>query len=338
MGDNNIIKSSIDNNTVEMFLTMFLLYDIAKKNNNLYKEDEDSQIVKHIIKLYTEQVKPDYVSIIYNFKKKYILHESIVEQNTPTGENKTNIKDIKRKERDGLSLVYDYIQNFDIEKDYFNIFVQSLEIHKRLYTYFDEENIKNKEKEYQEAIKLKEEAQKEKNLEKYKLSKEKLKNLQTSYEKFGGNLRNSNVYLKDTDVKVPNPEIAKAYINSYLNPEKIKEYEEVLSNADIFSYIDYCVKICAELIKYQPFQDGNKRTFRSLLNLMFKKRNLPPVYINPKERKAYKEALVEGMKTDDYKALCSFYYYKICDSINELDILPYFKHRKINDIKMKKKI
>ena len=101
-----------------------------------------------------------------------------------------------------------------------------------------------------------------------------------------------------------------------------------LGDKDIFEYINDCVKITTELIKAQPFSDGNKRTFRALLNLLFKSRGLPPVYIEVNEREEYKDALLKAMINNDYSSLNKFYYYKVCDSIYELDIEPTIKKEK----------
>lgn len=61
---------------------------------------------------------------------------------------------------------------------------------------------------------------------------------------------------------------------------------------------------------------------------MFKKKNLPPVYITKKERKAYHNALEKAIGEHDYRALDSFYHFKICDSIYELDFAPFMKKYK----------
>ena len=140
---------------------------------------------------------------------------------------------------------------------------------------------------------------------------------------FGGKLRDLQAYLFDTNIEVMSPKDALKFFNSFLgNSDKIMDE---LKNKGIFEYINECIKITTELIKAQPFFDGNKRTFRSLLNLMFKARGIPPVYINVDERAEYKEALLKAMINNDYSYLNKFYYYKICDSIYELDIEPRMK-------------
>ena len=306
---NNIKNATIDKDTLELLITAFQLYEIAKLDNNVYRKDENLQIPKNLIEQYYKRIKPNYNNMIYNFRRKYVSNELLVEKNDSP------------EERKGLNLVYDYIQNFDVDKDYFNIFASSLVIHSLLYRPLDEMNASGISEIKEEALRLKDEAKKEKSLEKLKRAQELLRNVQ--YEKFGGQLRKGAVVLRDFNVDIPDAEEAMYLFNSYLSPEKIKEYEEALNNPDIFAYIDYAVNTTADLIGMQPFGDGNKRAFRSLLNLMFKKKNLPPVYITRKERKAYHEALEKALSEHDYSDLDAFYYYKICDSIYELDFQTY---------------
>lgn len=138
------------------------------------------------------------------------------------------------------------------------------------------------------------------------------------HPEFGGNLRNGSVILNNENVEVPPADEAKKFFQSFIG-RKLPEVD--LKNAvSIFDYINSCIYITTELIKAQPFADGNKRTFRALLNLMFKQYNLPPVYVKTKERVEYKDALMKAMKKKDYTSLIQFYYYKICDSIYDLDI------------------
>jgi len=75
-----------------------------------------------------------------------------------------------------------------------------------------------------------------------------------------------------------------------------------------------------DLIKLQPFLDGNKRTFRALLNLLLKKVGIPPIYIKQEEREVYKRELLKAIIEADYSGIIRFYYFKIADAIVSLDI------------------
>ena len=299
-------------NELQLLIASFDLYFDAIKNKNLYRNPNGIQIVKLLISSYYSIVNPDYQSIIFDFRKKYVANEVLVEKNNTL------------EERRGLSAVYDYIQDFDVDKDYFNIFLCAMIIHEKLYSVLDAQRIDDK-KLLEQIIQLESEAKREKDVEKYKKAQE-LKKQKADSSKFGGKLRNDGVMMKDFNHEVPSARDACIFINSFLSEEKVNEYNKMLNEAGIFEYVDYCVKIIVDLIKNQPFFDGNKRTFRSLLNLMFKKRNIPPVYINAKERDEYKSALKEAIENGNYDRICGFYYYKICDSIYELDI----KKRAIN--------
>ncbi len=313
--DSNLLQTNAKENIREMFALTFELYKVAEKNKNLYRIDPDGTIPQKLIELYYKEIKPDYNSLIYSFKRKYIPNEALVEKNDT------------KEERQGISLVYDYIQNFNPDKDYFNIFVTGLELHRLLYKPLDDKNNRDYAIEYLETQSLIEQAKANKDINMYKEAKKKLESLNNSICKFGGKLRDddNNVALLGVDIDVVSAAEAKRIYNEYLSDEKKIEYENMLASKNIFLYINYCVKTIANLIKIQPFNDGNKRTCRSLLNLMFKNKNLPPVYITKNERAAYKDALIKAIKDDDYNDVYNLYCYKICDSIYELDIVPYLQ-------------
>ena len=145
---------------------------------------------------------------------------------------------------------------------------------------------------------------------------------------FGGKLRTTNVMLRDIEVEVPEPNIAIKEYNEYLKPEISNQVFNNYFNNELFLYINDCIILTTELIKLQPFQDGNKRTFRALLNLLFKRVNIPPIFIQPEERDEYKQALIKALQEDDYSEIIKFYYYKICDAIILLDIENSINHEK----------
>lgn len=328
----NLENARIDDDSLDLLITAFKLYEIAKLDNNVYRKDEDLKIIRHLIKLYYKLVDPNYNNMIYNFRRRYVSNELLVEKND------------SQAERRGLNLVYDFIQNFDIDHDDFNIFVTSLQIHSLLYKPVDElvaskvEAARNEAREILAAGKA--EARKKRDFSIFSQAQKEAENLinRTKGEIFGGQLRNGTVVMHDFSVEVPDSKVARDIFNSYLGSEKKEEFERALHNPDIFSYINYAVNTTADLIGIQPFQDGNKRVFRSLLNLMFKERHLPPVYIKNKERKAYHDALEKALVTHDYSDLDGFYYYKICDSIYELDFLPFLDSIQRNTSEKKESI
>ena len=137
---------------------------------------------------------------------------------------------------------------------------------------------------------------------------------------FGGKLRNTNVALVDLDVEVVDYHDAIMEFNTYLNQQKSDEIFKNYYQNELFLYINDCIILTTKLIKLQPFSDGNKRTFRAILNLLLKRVNIPPIFIEPSERLEYKEALIKAITKDSYDDIIKFYYYKICDAIILLDI------------------
>lgn len=142
-----------------------------------------------------------------------------------------------------------------------------------------------------------------------------------AYPEYGGKLRDTTVYLFDTNYEVADPLVAQKYFNSLIPiSSQIFNSLNEETGGGYFTYINDCIKQTTELIKLQPFADGNKRTFRALLNLLLKRIKIPPINIEIEESKNYKEALLEAIIHNDYSKIINFYYYKICDAIITLDI------------------
>lgn len=95
-------------------------YKNRKLHDNLYTKDD--YIPENIITTYYTYVKkPAFSILIEEYKEKYIYNEARIERN------------INPCEQVGLGIIYNYIQEFDFEKDYFNIFVTSMLLHQKLY-------------------------------------------------------------------------------------------------------------------------------------------------------------------------------------------------------------
>src|SRR5574344_836477 len=98
---------------------------------------------------------------------------------------------------------------------------------------------------------------------------------QTVVKEFGGNIKTEQALLMDTNIEVMSPKEAMIHFNSYigLSDSIMEEFD----NKPIPEYILGCFRIMTDLIRTQPFGDGNKRTFRWLCNLMMKRKNFPHV-------------------------------------------------------------
>lgn len=239
-----------------------IMFNTYKEKN--FKNKENKKFAILIIDAYINYVKkPKFSIIVDKYKEEYIHNEARVEKNT------------KKEEKEGLGIVYDYISNFNFEKDNFNIFTTSLILHSKLYS-------------------------------------------KCPNPSFGGKLRDINAYLEGTNIELLNPEETRRIFNSMIQTSN--NIFISLNEGNILKYIDDCIITTTNLIKLQPFCDGNKRTFRAILNLLLKKINIPPIYIEKYERPIYKEALLEAIEKNNYEKIIGFYHFKICDSIMKLDI------------------
>ena len=316
-------RTDHEDKTKDLFAMSFQLLQIAetggKKNYEkiVEKNSEKTNLAKKLIDLYYAGEEANYESMLYNFRKKYIENEAKVEYNDED----------QKLEYIGLGYMYDYIQQYDTTVTDFNIFIEGMKLHKLLYKAFDDQHKEDRDRQFAQYHEELAQAKKNKDLAEYKRIGALIKGFSEASGSFGGSLRTNEVDLKGVDYHVPTAREAMDFFNSFLNIEKRVEYQNLLSSVNIFGYIEYCVKVAVDIIKYQPFGNGNKRTARALLNLMFKNKNIPPVYITTRERKPYKDALLKAIVEGDYNDIINFYYFKICDSIYELDILPYINSK-----------
>lgn len=90
--------------------------------------------------------------------------------------------------------------------------------------------------------------------------------------------------------------------------------------SEIVPFVTSCVKLKSKLIMIHPFDDGNGRTIRCFINRILEEAGIPPIYVKKNEREEYLLAMNKANNDQDYSDLTTFYLYKICDSIIELDI------------------
>lgn len=200
--------------------------------------------------------------------------------------NENKLEDVhSREEQQGLRLVYDYIQKKENFED-ISIYTLS-DIHEILYS-------------------------------------------KSPYPEFGGKYRTDERYLPNSGIDITSPSLIVHEMNQLRNEVNllVKEGIELgkeIKPQNIISYIDKCIELKCKLIKIHPFGDGNGRSIRAFINLLFRLANIPPIYIENKEREKYGIAMQVAIGNNDLTKLKQFYYYKICDSIISLDInLTYF--------------
>ena len=145
----------------------------------------------------------------------------------------------------------------------------------------------------------------------------------TPFPEFAGEFRTGPVRLTNSTVKTTPPsQIVYEFFDLSDEFDRILLLPLETSN-DLINYIRESVILHTKLLKIHPFNDGNGRSIRALLNLMFKKANIPPVYVEPREKPAYLNALKRAQidneyNISDYEEIIYFYMYKICDSLIEI--------------------
>lgn len=198
----------------------------------------------------------------------------------------------------GLGDMYEYIHSDEIEED-FNIYSLK-ELHRKLYSH-------------------------------------------TPYPECAGHFRNFDAYLPGTGIGLY--EWSRIHEEIYrVSPivDALRDYAKAIKDDDnvdeLLEYLDKCVELKVELIRIHPFGDGNGRTVRGFINKMLEDVKLPPIYIKSNERTEYHTAMNKALLEGDYSLIKSFYRYKICDSIIELDINKRVKTEMKEQGKQKEKI
>ena len=143
------------------------------------------------------------------------------------------------------------------------------------------------------------------------------------YPEAGGLIRNSEAHIDGAPINLATPSEIRIELKFLDNDLKeiLAMQEEVKTNKSyLFTYIDKCIILSSRSIKVHPFVDGNGRTIRAFLNKLFMDVELPPIYISSNENKTYKKAMQKAIgEENDFSSIIKFYYYKICDSIIELE-------------------
>lgn len=277
-----ILLLNQQNHTPEELIYMeFNMYQKKKKANELYSNtDLTPQLL--IKQYYTLVDEPRFQDLVGKFKAKYIENECAVEEVH------------EKEERDGMKEMYEYVSHVD-KNQFISVFTLQT-------------------------------------LHKYLFSK-------VPYPEFGGHFAESTRVIKSAGLSPVPANLIVPAINS-LFQESIdlanrgRELGKNKSPEEILPYINDCIELNCKLIKIHPFENGNGRSVRAFTNLLFSLANIPPVYVKENEREKYLDAMEKALsfhgerreKTsydislNDTTAIKKFYYYKICDSLIDLDI------------------
>lgn len=143
------------------------------------------------------------------------------------------------------------------------------------------------------------------------------------FPEVGGVIRNGDAHLDGVPIDLTPASNIRYELKmlDYDLKEILEMKNQVKSNPSyLFDYIDKCIILKCHLIKVHPFADGNGRTVRAFINKLFMDVGLPPIYISSSEIKMYKKAMQKAIGEEhDFSSIINFYYFKICDSIIELE-------------------
>ena len=275
MDYSKLMSDMTDQEARDYIKMLFEGYQNRKEEKRLF--NDTASIPKMIIMTYYACVKEKSLDNIYKqFQNKYMSKESIKNFKERYIYNENKLEEVHTKEEQrGLRAVYNFIENDD-NCEFINIYTLS-DIHQILYSY-------------------------------------------APYPNFGGKYRKDERYLPNSGVDTTSPDLIVHEMNLLKNEvdEIVEEGKKLGKNVNvdkIIIYINKCIELKCKLIKIHPFGDGNGRSIRAFINMLFKLANIPPIYVENKERQKYGEAMQTAIVDGDLTKIQGFYYYKICDSI-----------------------
>ncbi|MDP3987193.1 MAG: Fic family protein [Nanoarchaeota archaeon] len=119
---------------------------------------------------------------------------------------------------------------------------------------------------------------------------------------FAGKLREVNVVIRDSSGNVIHAGVPKEELGDYL--EDLIEWHD--ENKGKFRPLVLAAIMHNQFEYIHPFQDGNGRVGRLLLNFILLRNNYPPINILLQDRKKYYQTLLEYSKNDDLKTTLGF--------------------------------
>ncbi len=144
----------------------------------------------------------------------------------------------------------------------------------------------------------------------------KLLNSFTPYPEYSGSYRTGNAMIKSGTIQPVNwedigTEIEKlaCELDKFIKSSKKMSTDKYIENSIIFMY---------KFIIIHPFNDGNGRVSRALLNWLLRQKGIPPVYIDDKSRKEYYEALSHVDLENDFIPLKVLIEKRVINTLIEL--------------------
>ena len=99
----------------------------------------------------------------------------------------------------------------------------------------------------------------------------------------------------------------------------IKRLNDEQDNMSISEYVERVVKIHHRITIVHPFQDGNGRVSRAILNWQFKMKGIPPIYLKADRKQEYFDALKKADLQGEYETLVCIFLRETMNSMIQLN-------------------
>lgn len=145
-----------------------------------------------------------------------------------------------------------------------------------------------------------------------------------------GKYRKHHVQILGSDVQLANPNSIDALMKDFDN-----WLEQAQKNKNIHP-LEIASKAHYKLVKIHPFEDGNGRTSRLLMNAVLIKYNFPPIIIEINERNQYLTALQKTDASNDLAIFDDFIYKKMDKILN--NYIAKYVQQNLKNISTKKSL
>lgn len=134
--------------------------------------------------------------------------------------------------------------------------------------------------------------------------------------RFGGKFRTANPVVVGAKFETLDwHEVAPAMSTLYPEVQCLIDH---IRDQPLSRFVEDVARMHHRLTVIHPFADGNGRTTRGFLNLLFMRRGLPPIYIKVSEKEEYQEALARADLKYDYNGLYGVIFRSILRAQSEL--------------------
>ena len=145
------------------------------------------------------------------------------------------------------------------------------------------------------------------------------------FPEVGGTYRNHPVYIEQGNIELcPHYEINHLLSILNIEIEELHKISYVIKGNkninDVLAYTERCINVLCKLIYICPFNDGNERVARGIVNKLLMDVGIAPVFVRSEDKKEYVTSIKKAIIERDYSDINNFYLSKSSETMNLLNM------------------